>query len=118
MRLDQGMFCLQGGTMSEKRDESTDFMHTLFSQWQDQIDNGTDHYKRMAVAYRDFLDRQLTNENFDKVEREWAQMMTSMLLDSMKCQREARARFIHSQRTMLDQYIEYLERMGNKSDSD
>lgn len=102
--------------MSDTQDGAAQFMEKLIEQWREHAKSGSDmllgQHKQMAAAYRDFLVNQLADDRVDSMERDWAQRLTKLLLDSMKSQREARTRFLESQRTMIDDYIQYLERMG------
>jgi hypothetical protein len=102
--------------MPDTQDAAGQFFETLMTQWREHAKSASGiwlgQHKQLAVAYRDFLEKQLSDETMQSMERDWAQRVTKLLLDSMKSQREARTRFLESQRAMVDEYIAHLEKLG------
>ena len=109
--------------MSGDDKDAAQFMEALIAQWREQAANATSmlrgQHKKMATTYRDFLDKQIVDAGSN--ERQWARTVQEMLIESMKSQREMRAKFLDSQRSMVDNYIEMLDKMeagSTKPDGD
>ena len=95
--------------MSDFPNDPTGFMEQLNEQWSEYARQTggmwQDAHRRMATSYREFIDQQLTEEGPGK---EWVDRVTQLMNDSIESQREARTRFLESQRSMIDAYLDKL----------
>lgn len=101
-------------------EKAAEFIEGLQEQFGQQRKQATDMWrglhKQIATNYRQFLDKQLSEDT--SMERDWTQRMTKMFMESIKAQREARAQFVESQRTMIDKYIEFIDKMDKEKDEE
>jgi hypothetical protein len=108
--------------MSDNQYDPTRFMESFAEQWGEAAKNATSVWRGLhrqwATTYRDYLDRQLADEPAEGTEPEWAEGVTRFVRDSMGSHREARTRFLESQRSMVDRYVEWLDSMSEEHSAD
>jgi hypothetical protein len=98
--------------MASTGGDGTDIVSDFVEMWTQQARNATevwrDEHRRLAHAYREHLDRMGED---DQMEAEWARSMQRLFLESIKAQRTARQRLIENQKSMVDQYLDFLSRL-------
>lgn len=101
--------------MSGYPQDTARFMEDLTGRWSEAARNATGVWqglhRQWAQSYRDLLDRQLEDDKARAAGQEWAEGVSKLFADALESQREARARFLESQRAMVDSYMALLDRM-------